>query len=39
MGDLSDAITFVYQTNGFLDEIEAYQIAQGHSSMISRNVG
>lgn len=39
MGDLSDAITFVYQTNGFLNEIEAYQIAQGHSSMISRNVG
>lgn len=38
MGDLSDAITFVYQTNGFLNEIEAYQIAQGHSSMISRQV-
>jgi hypothetical protein len=38
MGDLSDAITFVYQTNGFLDEIQAYQIAQGHSSMISRSL-
>ena len=38
MGDLSDAITFVYQTNGFYDEIESYQIAQGHSSMISRGI-
>jgi hypothetical protein len=38
MGDLSDAITFVYQTNSFLNEIQAYQIAQGHSSMITRQV-
>lgn len=39
MGDLSDAITFQYQSNQGVDsEIQAYQIAQGHSSMISRNV-
>jgi hypothetical protein len=39
MGDLSDAITFQYQ-NDFsgTSEIQAYQIAQGHSSMISRTV-
>jgi hypothetical protein len=40
MGDLSDAITFQYQSSqGLGSEIQAYQIAQGHSSIISRNVG
>ena len=39
MGDLSDAITFQYQSDfSGTSEIRAYQIAQGHSSMISRTV-
>ena len=38
MGDLSDAITFVYQNNVATNEIWGYQVVQGHSSMISRTV-
>ena len=38
MGDLSDPITFVYQDNVAVGEIQAYQIAQGHSSGISRSI-
>ena len=40
MGDLSDAITFQYQENqSGSPQIQAYQIAQGHCSIISRKVG
>ena len=40
MGDLSDAITFQYQENqSGSSQIQAYQIAQGHCSIISRKVG
>lgn len=38
MGDLSDPITFVYQTDPVEGDIAAYQIVQGHSPGISRNV-
>lgn len=39
MGDLSNAITFVYQSNqGTQTKIQAYQMVQGHSSMITRNI-
>ena len=34
MGDLSDAVTLQYQASG--SNINAYQIVQGNSSMISR---
>jgi hypothetical protein len=40
MGDLSDAITFQYQENqSGSSQIQAYQIVQGHCSIISRQVG
>ena len=38
MGDLSDAITFVYQNNVATNEIWGYQVAQGHCTIIPRSI-
>ena len=38
MGDLSDAITFVYQNNTVTNEIWGYQVAQGHCNIIPRSI-
>ena len=39
MGDLSDAVTFVYQSDQVANEIWGYQIVPGHSTTISRTKG
>tara|TARA_R100000951_G_scaffold110182_1_gene107984 strand:- start:726 stop:1250 length:525 start_codon:yes stop_codon:yes gene_type:complete len=39
MGDLSDAVTFVYQSDESANEIWGYQVAPGHSNTISRARG